>query len=329
MYYDIDLVANPEILETMMELSQCTICTGLVIDPKQCDKCENAFCRICVESWLKKNPSCPFKCQSPIFKEAGRALKTMINKLILKCPRGCTKTFNYENLKSHICENSEKLLKECPSCGTKVNPLEIKPLNSGKLEELEKKIHFIETENKNLWQENVKLKFQLEELTKNKAAGKNSISNSNIIIDYSYLEKKNKNNQDEIQNNNVIDSFINENQINENRPYRHKKISKLKENEEENNKFRERKKRIPAELIDPKDLPCKHRNKRNLTKGMDYQFSCCGKQFKCKKCHNELSDHYAVKPTEVRCFTCNTMNYYKKNKCERCEIKIYLEYVKD
>lgn len=164
MYYDIELVANPEVLETMSELSVCSICTGLVIDPKQCSSCENAFCKICVEGWLKKNNSCPFKCDNPSFKDAGRALKTMINKLMLKCPKGCAKTFSYDSLKSHVCEVEIKII-PCPCCGTQVPSTQI---NINQNKDLDSKLQALEKENKNLWQENVKLKLQLDDIIKGK-----------------------------------------------------------------------------------------------------------------------------------------------------------------
>ena len=41
----------------------CTICDGVVYQPLQCVKCENLFCRNCIEEWRKKSNSCPYKCQ--------------------------------------------------------------------------------------------------------------------------------------------------------------------------------------------------------------------------------------------------------------------------
>ncbi len=288
MYYDIELVANPDVLETMKELSQCSICTGLVIDPKQCDKCENAFCRECVDSWLRKSSSCPFKCENPNFKEAGRALKTMINKLILRCPQGCPKTFNYEGLKTHVCDKTQENLKDCPCCGTKVQSSKIKLINNGVSNE---KIKLLEEEIQFLRQENINLRTQNEELLKQK-------------LENNFEKKLQINNEEQKLRETVIfqnrvDRNFKENMFVERKPKRIIKNDIFEEIKNEKKKKGER-----LENVDFKELACKHKCKRNLRKGMIYLFSCCEKIYQCKKCHNESSDHYAIKPNIVICLNC-------------------------
>lgn len=314
MYYDIELVANPDVLKTMNELSQCSICTGLVIDPKQCDKCENAFCRECVDSWVKKSSSCPFKCENANFKEAGRALKTMINKLILKCPLGCPKTFSYENLKSHVCDRAQECIKVCPCCGTKVESFKIKEMNNGVPYE---KIKQLEDENQRLKEEKNCLETRIEQLLKEKL--ENDFDKKLQIND-----QETKLRDSIIQHNiifkNRIDKNFKENIFVLNKP---KKVPSKDIYEEM--KYENRKKGERLDNYDNKEFACKHKCKRNLRKGMIYLFSCCEKIYQCKKCHNESSNHYAIKPNIVICLNCNIKISSNILTCERCNSYLYLE----
>ena len=44
---------TPE-FSTFSDIIECKICSGVVIDPICCKSCDNIFCTICIEDWLKR-----------------------------------------------------------------------------------------------------------------------------------------------------------------------------------------------------------------------------------------------------------------------------------
>lgn len=86
----------------------CSICLAVIYDPIMCSKCENIFCRSCINSLLKKSFKCPNKC---IFeeKEVGRVLKNLLNKFELQCyfvKNGCSSILLYGEFIKH-CNNCD------------------------------------------------------------------------------------------------------------------------------------------------------------------------------------------------------------------------------
>ena len=58
-----DLVINQD--QVRKELI-CPICIGILRNPKECSKCETAFCELCLLKCLESNSSCPLKCSENI-----------------------------------------------------------------------------------------------------------------------------------------------------------------------------------------------------------------------------------------------------------------------
>jgi hypothetical protein len=159
MFIDKDCVVNKTSLELLNKIALCTICTGILFDPVQCQTCENCFCKGCINSWLKKSQSCPFKCGSTVYKDS-RLVKTILSELIIKCPLDCSNEIKYENIESHF-NQCEKNIINCPTCNSRV-------LNSSIVEN--KKVKELENEVAALKKENDKLKLmcsQLKELNTN------------------------------------------------------------------------------------------------------------------------------------------------------------------
>ena len=53
MYLDKDDIINLDECKAIENCMICTICDGVVYQPLQCVKCENLFCRNCIEEWRK------------------------------------------------------------------------------------------------------------------------------------------------------------------------------------------------------------------------------------------------------------------------------------
>jgi hypothetical protein len=120
-YIDPNLIVNKQLFETVQDMAICSICTGLVIDPQQCIKCENCFCKICVNMWIGKSNTCPYKCKEWKLIDASRVMKAVLDKILIECPKNCSlKQLKYYNIISHINECESKIV-NCPTCGSKVN----------------------------------------------------------------------------------------------------------------------------------------------------------------------------------------------------------------
>jgi len=94
----------------------CPICSFVLEDPVQAPECEHAFCKACINQWLKLQCICPVDRTSiqPIdLKPVPRILKNLLSKLRLNCDHvsyGCTSYIRLENLNNHSqeCEFNPK-----------------------------------------------------------------------------------------------------------------------------------------------------------------------------------------------------------------------------
>ena len=179
MYVDNTNVSNKEYFETLSDFSMCTVCTGIVIEPVQCNKCENCFCKNCINQWCKNCKSCPMKCVSPEFKEPSRLIKNMLSKLIFDCPiKCCDSKIPYDDLLIHEVKCGSETV-NCPLCCSKIN----KKTLAGKKEYAEMKLEL-----EILKKDYSKLQADYEDV-KSKI-GKDSLSESKI--DNNFNNKKNR-----------------------------------------------------------------------------------------------------------------------------------------
>lgn len=100
MGFDPEEVCNKTSYEVIKDSITCIICSLIVSVPKQCSSCENPFCKECIDSWTKMNPTCPFKCSDFSIYEANRVLKNLLDKLEFMCPN-CEGKFSFEKYEFH------------------------------------------------------------------------------------------------------------------------------------------------------------------------------------------------------------------------------------
>lgn len=117
MYIEANNVINQEQYNTIKQFSICGICKGILYEPYQCQKCENGFCKKCLETWEKQSKTCPYKCENTSFKES-RLLRNMLSVLKFKCDNGCDVAIPYEDLFHHYDFSCSKIRYE-----EKVQPL--------------------------------------------------------------------------------------------------------------------------------------------------------------------------------------------------------------
>lgn len=120
-FLDSDWITNTAFYESIKDIITCHICSGIMINPKECTSCQNSFCKRCIEEWKSLNNSCPFKCDEKEFKESSRPLKNLLEKLIFKCIfcDKIGKDNTYKSFLIHI-KSCDKIRVNCPTCNSSV-----------------------------------------------------------------------------------------------------------------------------------------------------------------------------------------------------------------
>jgi hypothetical protein len=162
-YVDCNSIQNKDFLEKVKEIILCSICTGLIVDPKQCKNCENNFCNHCISKWLKSSKTCPFKCQDFEIKETTKTVKNILEKLCLDCPHCEMKNLNYDSLMKHI-KTCDLLKTHCPTCSSLVEVKQIKEFDLQN--KLKDELIQLEEQNEKLLIENKALKDKVKTFDK-------------------------------------------------------------------------------------------------------------------------------------------------------------------
>jgi hypothetical protein len=110
----------------------CPICFDIFIEPMKCEKCNNIFCKKCLERWSREDKRCPNRCESPNYKRSPEK-EELFSQLTFKCKK-CKKIIKYSEMERH------NYLK----CGTEKNSIKLYDLEKersfkGIFEKLENK----------------------------------------------------------------------------------------------------------------------------------------------------------------------------------------------
>jgi hypothetical protein len=120
-FLDSDCISNKSFYGSVKDIVTCNICSGIMINPRECTSCQNSFCKRCIDEWKSLNDSCPYKCENNEFKECSRPLKNLLEKLLFFCP-ACDKidkNTNYKTFLLHI-KSCDKIKVDCPTCNSTV-----------------------------------------------------------------------------------------------------------------------------------------------------------------------------------------------------------------
>ena len=104
-------IANLNEIAAFESEIMCTICQSILIDPYQCNQCENYFCNNCINIWQKTSRTCPFKCPKFQLKEA-KLIKQLLHKITFKCPHKCGNDIPYKEYFKHIDDTCPSLTLE-------------------------------------------------------------------------------------------------------------------------------------------------------------------------------------------------------------------------
>jgi hypothetical protein len=111
-YIDSDRVVLNE-NEVLNQLLICLICTGILIDPKECSKCQRAYCEDCLK---KLKPNRCSVCKNLTFANAHIQTKYYLDALKFKTVC-CDTIINYSENKTHIQNCEQTVL--CKDCNIK------------------------------------------------------------------------------------------------------------------------------------------------------------------------------------------------------------------
>ena len=130
MYLDSSLLVDQKKFEGIEKDITCPICQGVINDPFFCDKCQNNFCKKCINKWKYNNPKCPFRCISPEYVQNKFLSRIFTELLKFRCQKGCEKIISYNDVDTHY-ENCEKenFKEKYYECATKVEILKIQMEN--------------------------------------------------------------------------------------------------------------------------------------------------------------------------------------------------------
>ena len=106
-YINEDTIIKNETFNSFPELIICQICQCIMLEPVMCLNCQNYYCKKCIEDWKKKSPTCPNKCEEPIFKNVIEKNR-LITKMKFKCIKGCGAEILFDDIKNHYSSNCLK-----------------------------------------------------------------------------------------------------------------------------------------------------------------------------------------------------------------------------
>ena len=102
-----NLIANRSDIKAFEEEIICDICQNIIMEPTQCLQCQNTFCKKCINDWLKRSSTCPFRCKPCEIKE-NKLLRRLLSKITLFCPFKCGQIISYDNFTGHTTNMCSK-----------------------------------------------------------------------------------------------------------------------------------------------------------------------------------------------------------------------------
>ncbi len=98
-YVNTNTLIEDEISLAFKSLSICPLCQSILIKPIICMKCQNVFCKKCIDKYKENNSKCPKGCDDPEYQNCiGK--NEILSKLKFRCV-GCDKSIPYEEAEKH------------------------------------------------------------------------------------------------------------------------------------------------------------------------------------------------------------------------------------
>ena len=105
-YINKDTIIENELYKLFEFSVTCPLCKNIYIKPMICMKCQNIFCKRCIDEWSKNNEKCANNCEFPQYINSIDK-NEILSKLKFNCV-GCGKEIEYnegENHHNSCCPN--------------------------------------------------------------------------------------------------------------------------------------------------------------------------------------------------------------------------------
>ena len=99
-YINEETVVKNEIYSAFKDDVTCPICSKLLINPMMCMRCQNVYCKKCIEEWNKKDNKCPNRCENPNYHKSLEKSNTL-SKLKFRCGK-CGEEILYNDVQKHV-----------------------------------------------------------------------------------------------------------------------------------------------------------------------------------------------------------------------------------
>ena len=118
-YINEENLIKDQIYQNLEGSITCIICLDIIIEPIMCIKCQNVYCKKCIQNWSKINNKCPNRCQNPSY-QICVSIGKLLSKLYFNC-KYCKSIINYNDMEKHFLskcqlgkniDNNEKPLVE-------------------------------------------------------------------------------------------------------------------------------------------------------------------------------------------------------------------------
>lgn len=104
-YLNDEYILKDRIYTSIKDIIKCCICLNIIIEPMMCMRCNNNFCKKCIEQWTNIKKECPFRCQNTNYKKS-LVISKLLSKLKFNCKK-CQKIVNYDNMEQHLYTNCD------------------------------------------------------------------------------------------------------------------------------------------------------------------------------------------------------------------------------
>lgn len=107
-----DCIIEDEAYLAVKDSIKCGLCKKILKEPIICKKCQNNYCKFCIDKWKLINKTCPNKCQEPDYDKS--ADKPFILSMLKFICRNCKEEIKYNDRESHLksgCKTNRNLSK--------------------------------------------------------------------------------------------------------------------------------------------------------------------------------------------------------------------------
>jgi hypothetical protein len=91
----------------------CGLCSFVVCNPSECDKCDKLSCKNCLKKWKEKKSECAYCRQKYTISRPNRKVMEQLNQLMFSCEK-CKEQVKYGEYEAHVNKCSRRSVK-CPN----------------------------------------------------------------------------------------------------------------------------------------------------------------------------------------------------------------------